>query len=278
MKRRTILPLATTALLACAAAALAATGDYPHWWLARQVVDADAADDFAAANQGQAKWIATCAADEFDAMLVGYGGAGPLLRDVVASLPESYNFTALNLGQLKNLAKPFYDRIQELAAAIPQIVDARPMSDAEVYPWTADRTIDDDDFAQANLGQVKYAFSFDFDRDADGLPDWWEMARFGNLNQDHDDNPDADPMDNLAEYKAGTSPTAPPVDGDHDGLLDSWEMENYGNTSTKDGAAHLPDDALSYAEKYWLGFDLEILSQPAGAGVLSLVVFTPCEN
>lgn len=44
------------------------------------------------------------------------------------------------------------------------------------------------------------------DTDADGLPDGWELSRFGNLAQGPNDDPDGDGRSNLAEYRAGTHP------------------------------------------------------------------------
>jgi hypothetical protein len=40
-----------------------------------------------------------------------------------------------------------------------------------------------DDYAMANIGQVKNVFKFNLtvDTDTDGLPDWWEMKYFGQL-------------------------------------------------------------------------------------------------
>ncbi len=46
------------------------------------------------------------------------------------------------------------------------------------------------------------------DTDGDGLPDNWEMAYFGNLNQTGSGDFDGDGMSNLAEFLAGTDPTS----------------------------------------------------------------------
>jgi hypothetical protein len=47
----------------------------------------------------------------------------------------------------------------------------------------------------------------DIDSDADGLPDWWEVQYFGNLNQTANDDPDGDGLTNLQEYQQGRNPT-----------------------------------------------------------------------
>ncbi len=44
------------------------------------------------------------------------------------------------------------------------------------------------------------------DDDGDGMPDEWELAHFGNLDQGPNDDPDADGLPNLAEYKLDTCP------------------------------------------------------------------------
>jgi len=46
------------------------------------------------------------------------------------------------------------------------------------------------------------------DADADGLPDWWEYKRFGDLSPVAADDPDGDGYANAEEFANGTSPTA----------------------------------------------------------------------
>jgi hypothetical protein len=45
------------------------------------------------------------------------------------------------------------------------------------------------------------------DSDSDGLPDWWELQYFGNLNQSPTDDPDGDGVSNLQEFRQGRNPT-----------------------------------------------------------------------
>jgi hypothetical protein len=137
-----------------------AAANSPAWWTQRGVLAPNAnADDYAAANIGQVKWVASLAALEMQAKLPG--GAGTDIAKLTASwaLPpgpgvERDDYAAINLGQLKALAKLFYDRLAEFHYAGP------PLAAGQKYPWTT-ATTDDADYAAANIGQVKSLFSFD---------------------------------------------------------------------------------------------------------------------
>jgi hypothetical protein len=121
----------------------------PPWWSQHNVLDQNAtSDDYAPANQGQLKNIATAAIAEMDAKLTG--GAGEELQNLINSWSTSAaptnDFAPVNLGQLKKVAQPFYDRLIALG-----IVD--------YYPWLKSAN-PPDDFAVANIGQIKELFSF----------------------------------------------------------------------------------------------------------------------
>ncbi len=171
------------------------------WWSERGVLLENAtADDYAPVNQGQLKNIAKAAVAEMDAKLSG--GAGDELHLLVESWSSSElstnDFAPVNLGQLKTVAKPFWDQLISVQYATG-------------HPW-ADIT-SPDDFAVANVGQVKNLFSFDLtatdesrDTDADQLPDWWEKFHFENITATAGDDPDADGASNLQELLNGTDP------------------------------------------------------------------------
>ena len=198
--------------------------DAPAWWAQRNVlVQEGTADDYAPVNQGQLKNIAKAAVAEMDAKLPG--GAGPTLHDLVNgwSTPNSQtnDFASVNLGQLKNVAKPFYDRLIALGLAAS-------------YPWTA--AGGSDDFAVANIGQVKKLFAFELagddptDSDGNGLPDAWEMQHFGTIGVDPNGDPDGDGVTNSQEHQAGTNPIGS-SDADADGLPDDWETFHAGEVA-----------------------------------------------
>jgi alpha-tubulin suppressor-like RCC1 family protein len=122
----------------------------PSWWSQRGIIVENVApDDFAPVNQGQVKNIARAAAAEMDSRLPG--GAGDEVHAMIAAWsnpgPATNDFAPINLGQLKNVAKPFYDRL--IAVGL-----------TDAYPWL--RSTDPaDEFAVANIGQVKKLFSFE---------------------------------------------------------------------------------------------------------------------
>jgi len=135
---------------------------YPSWWITGEVVQSNVtANDYAPAVAGQLKWMATVAKEELDENLLIGSGTG--VAYVVNSFANKRNLAPALLGQLKNVSRPYYDRL--IAAGF-----------ATNYPWSA-TTADDKDFAPALVGQLKNVFNFDItpDADGDGLPDWWEI-------------------------------------------------------------------------------------------------------
>ena len=150
-------------------------GADPGWWAERGVKTSGAnPSDYAAVNQGQVKNIASAACDELNASLPG--GAGDAVNTMISawravasgtsqvSASSVNDYAAINLGQLKNIAKPFYDRLIEIGYT-------------DHYPWLSDSNAVANDYAMANIGQVKQLFAFDIvtDADHDGIPDSWEQ-------------------------------------------------------------------------------------------------------
>lgn len=163
------------------------TAAEPGWWQERGVIKMDgptrvAANDYAAINQGQLKQLATAAFDEWQDNLPGGAGSevttmvrgwfetdpetGELITPRTPKATEQTNdFSPVNLGMLKTVAKPFYDRLIT-------------MGYASGYPWEAPGRGAPNDYAVANIGQAKNLFNFEVtvDADEDDVPDWWTTA------------------------------------------------------------------------------------------------------
>jgi hypothetical protein len=187
----------------------------PPWWTTQNILTPNAAaNDYAAANLGQVKTIAAKAATEMDRRFPG--GAGPAIASLIATWRQPpapgvvrNDYAAVNQGQLKAVARLFYDRLAELGYQGP------PLAPGKKYPWPT-ATTGANDYAAVNLGQVKYLFSFDpalvrlgtpGDADGNGLPDAWELKYFGHLGVDPNADPDGDGISNLVEYLTGRNPT-----------------------------------------------------------------------
>lgn len=137
--------------------------NYPSWWFSQGVIvpsnptnnipawstDYPASDDYAVVNQGQLKNFATKAYAELQAHApasVWSTTQGTALTTLITSwtLTGGDNYAAINLGQLKTVAKPFYDVLILIGYT-------------SSYPWTGTA----DDYAAANIGQLKHIFNFD---------------------------------------------------------------------------------------------------------------------
>lgn len=178
MMKRYPKPVALAYLVAWLAGLGVAPSAPPPWWDntddSLDALDGSGAtvdQNYAPANIGQAKWMATLAHAAMEAKLPG--GAGFALSDLFPepppSPPASYyaeQYSTLNLGQLKFMAKPFYDRLEALRydnrAAIESEVMAYLPGWSHPYPWDPATPIAEN-YKPANLGQLKMVFSFDVD-------------------------------------------------------------------------------------------------------------------
>ncbi len=155
-------------------------------------------------------------------------GTGP--RQIAPTASTHKDFTAINLGQMKAVAEPFYDRLAAVYAPFPY-----------PKPWATDGGTAND-FATANLGQLKRVFSFDLDGDSDGdgLTDLQELTWTHNhpggsrvlnpfvsnaLDTDNDGLTDAEEL-----FRLGTNPDVADTDGDgfNDGE-DRYPLDNRQN-------------------------------------------------
>jgi hypothetical protein len=171
-------------LLACASMLpLASLAASPSWWSNYGVLSGTTPNDYAAANQGQAKNVAFAAVQELDNDLAQFGGSGldALTTTVLSGTsPQENDYGAINLGQLKALAQPFYDHLMAVGYyGPPLIVTGTSPVITGTYPWNATRLVAND-YAMANIGQLKFLFSFDvtYSTAGDGIPDWWTSEYF----------------------------------------------------------------------------------------------------
>lgn len=277
MTKRTNLvrTLTVAALLAASLSRLYAPP--PAWWAERGVTTSGVTvNDYAAVNLGQVKQIATKAYDEMQAKLPG--GAGSALTTLITSWSAApapgivrNDYASVNQGQLKTLAKLFYDRLAAVNYQGP------PLTTGQTYPWTA-ATTDDNDYAAANIGQVKYLFSFDLtlfgaDTDGDGLADNWEITHFGNLNQGAAGDPDGDGLTNLQEHQLGTNPNNADTDGD--GLPDGWEVQYGFSPFVGNGTADPDGDGSNNLQEFQLGRNPTKGVVSDTAGTVNLRVYSP---
>lgn len=206
----------------------------PAWWSnsANPVIDPNVTttgvdQNYAPANLGQLKFFAKQAKLHLDANL--YGGSGSTITSLVNGFtPQqgvSYtqaeldalraaNYAPINLGQLKAVAKPFYDRLNVAGYSTKANLIARgyPVSWPYDYPWNPTTPMTDN-YAPANIGQLKLVFSFDlagFDSDQDGMPDSWELAHGFSPTDSSDGggnaDADGDGISNFDEYQQGSNP------------------------------------------------------------------------
>ncbi len=221
----------------------------PDWWTdpATRIIEPGApVNNYAPANLGQLKNVATQAKLYLDPLLPANAQKTAVETKLAEFAPDAgiaytpaeiaENYAPANIGQLKAVAKPFYDWINSIADPI------------HPYPWTA-TTADDDNYAPANLGQLKNVFNFavtatgQIDIDIDDLPDSWEqqIIAAGLTDQNGDgiidirdvsvgDDFDSDGLSNEREFEIGSDPTDP-ASGLNAALIGRWEF-NEGSGST----------------------------------------------
>ena len=195
-------------------------GAQPDWWTDYSLIDGSPRQDNAVASIGQAKHTVQKAYQYLDAKLEPVGGVGEELTTlhnnycVATPVDANNDLLPLTIGQLKYLAKPFYDRLNSVEVELD--TSAMNPNSADIYPWTIDQ-FDDNDLALATLAQLKFAFSFDLgdgllpaqDRDDDTLLDDWEQMIV-----------DADPNDAITVV----ADVLPEEDYDADGLSNQNEF------------------------------------------------------
>jgi hypothetical protein len=154
--------------------------------------------------------------------------SGALTGTTHPAADDSYSFIGL--------AEGFY-------TVTPTLAEYHFFPAERVYP-----ILDCDQFNQDFTGLYET-----YDSDLDGLPDWWELEHFGNLDQDANDDPDNDGLTNLAEYNIGTNPNN--SDTDSDGMPDGWEVDNSLNPLVNDANEDADNDGVTNLEEYLYNTD-----------------------
>lgn len=208
-------------LMLCPTAAIA--GDPPEWWEDYDVTNGAAANNLGPVNLGQLKWMARCAWYEMNEKLPG--GAGFTLESVVPEVPASPDAawyeaqkTVVNLGQLKNVAHPFYERLLLLAPSwVANQYEENGLEDWPYpMPWDP-ATPKEQNLAPANIGQLKLVFSLRFgeSHDGDAIPDLWEHVFYGTAAGDGTTSDyDGDGKTDAQEIADHTKIDDPDTDGD----------------------------------------------------------------
>lgn len=180
----------------------------PSWW----PMEGGRSEDYAVANQGQLKNFGVSAYDAMEAQQSG--GAGSGFRETVESWFErnadktlrlhdglrvplvteaTADYAAVNVGQLKAVAMPLYDRLMELGLV-------------EGYPWR-NGGYGQSNYSLVNVGQLKETFNvpLQLTLDAYGRPDWWSQIALQFGIQSLDPN-----RPSLGQPSPGTSPFGVP--------------------------------------------------------------------
>lgn len=100
---------------------------------------------------------------------------------------------------------------------------------------------------QTGFGYIIDSFA-NADIDADGLDDDWELAHFGHLDFDADDDPDGDQLTNDEEFQLGFDPNDGISDTDADKILDRWELDYIGHLDSGRGDDSDADGIINYLE------------------------------
>jgi hypothetical protein len=207
----------------------------PSWWSdpASRILDPHAtAENYAPANLGQLKHVATQARDHLNAAIAQFGGAGAEIEAVITGFTQADKFAPANLGQLKMV---FSFDMQDFATGD---------SDNDGLP---------DSWEMQHFGTL--AYNGNDDPDEDGLDNSGEYAaRTNPLSWDTDGDGLSDGDEVLTH---GTDPNSTDTDGD--GVSDADEISQGSNPT----ATHGPKWVAIYRGLYYDYFDYDI---PPGEG------------
>lgn len=149
-------------LLILVAAAFSLPGHAaPAWWASAGVIDTSKSRaDYGPANAGQLKHLATCAYNAAKTLYADFdtAGAGLAFKENYLDVwedagVEHKDYKPVNIGQVKAVASLFYERLRDYGVDTPGgFLYASGLSSASAPAR---------DYALANVGQLKNAFSFE---------------------------------------------------------------------------------------------------------------------
>lgn len=235
-KHSIVLAIIASASSICGSFASASEGKIPQWWVDAGIAVSEESEfspsskleSHEPANVGQLMGIAELAAAYLNER--ASGGAGSEINGMVGAFRQNSGansdeyFSAVTVGQVINVAKPFYDRLHELQDVVwpsgMQFIGGNGK-----YPWpdlpeNAANAAKLPYYDAANVGQIKYLFSWSIskssgsgslpggtDTDGNGIPDWWEHYYFGSLiGADAGRDFSGDGKTVLLHYRDGTEP------------------------------------------------------------------------
>lgn len=214
-------PISATLFLALSTAAPAAD---PTWWAARGVTTNAPQSNLSPATIGQAKHMVAMALAELQPRLAAptfqalQADVATIVSLAVPATPDDFakQKQVLLVGQLKALARPFYDRLraldapwvnQNMSLASIRLLEpgSNPLSYSP-YPWSV-TTTDDSNYSPATLGQLKAVFSLHYE-------DWGILEPADPPLPSGPNDTDSDGLSDVTEAAIGTSPTLSDSDGD----------------------------------------------------------------
>jgi thermitase len=116
----------------------------------------------------------------------------------------------------------------------------------------------DQNFGHGRVNVLRALTEANPDVDADGFPDLWELAHFGNCRRDGSGDFDGDGLTDREEFILGTSPVL--IDTDGDGTPDGWEVLHGLDPLADDAAGDLDGDGFTNLEEFLAGSDPSDLS------------------
>ena len=154
----------------------------PSWWQNGVIDESTEENNYATANVGQAKFMALMAIRALNEVLpsaqqLDEGSIPPVPSNPTDAWYEE-QLSAVNVGQLKYLVQPIYDKLNQIeqawlleqfsASSLTEGTDYFINSDGNYYPWNPDTPVEEN-YAVANIGQLKTLFLLRFETLGGGI-------------------------------------------------------------------------------------------------------------